>query len=212
MTQQCITINVQTPANIVLTAITPVVTTCPETCSTTVNITWRNTGETAGNFIPAIVVDGITTSLASEPLAGLTNVTHGFTVTGLTAATSPHTICATPNPTSLACATITVRTQANITIQSIMVGSTTCLTGCNVTCATTCPTTVNIVVTWANSGGSSGTFTPTVAINGGTAIPGSQITVAASPGTGTTTFTGVVLPQGAPSVCFNTGTITSTTP
>jgi hypothetical protein len=104
---------------------------------------------------------------------------------------------------------IILHTLANITIQNIMVGSTSCLSGCNITCVTTCPTTVNIVVTWSNSGGSSGTFIPTITITppGTTTIPGEQTTVIPS-GTGTTTFTGVNLPHGTPNVCIDTGTIT----
>jgi hypothetical protein len=209
MAALCIPINVNTATNIVLTAISPVVTTCPETCSTTVNITWRNNGETLGDFIPAIIVDGVTTSLSSEPLAGLTDVTKSFTITGLVAGN--HIISAIPNPTLLASVTIVVKTAANIAIQSITVEGTTCTTGCDVTCIGTCPATVNIVATWANSGGSSGTFIPTIKVGTAATIDGSSITIA--PGsTGITTFTGIVLPGGAQTVCFNTGTITSTTP
>lgn len=82
------------------------------------------------------------------------------------------------------------------------------MSGCNIICTTNCPAIVNIVVTWANSGGSSGTFTPSISIAGGTPIPaGTQITVA-SGGIGTTTFSGVSLPQGTLNICANTGTIT----
>lgn len=102
---------------------------------------------------------------------------------------------------------VTVISPANITMQNITVGGVPCIGGCSITCSMSCPTTVNIVVTWSNSGGSSGTFTPTVTIAGGFPITGSQITVA-SGGTGTTTFSGVSLPQGTPNVCVNTGTIT----
>jgi hypothetical protein len=97
--------------------------------------------------------------------------------------------------------------QANITIQNITVGGTSCLTGCTITCVTGCPAIVNIIVTWINSGSSNGTFTPTITVAGGTSIPGTQIMIAPG-GTGTTTFLGVSLPQGTPSVCFDTGIIT----
>jgi hypothetical protein len=97
--------------------------------------------------------------------------------------------------------------QANITIQNITVGGTSCLTGCTITCATGCPAIVDIVVTWINSGSSNGTFTPTITVAGGTSIPGTQIMIVPG-GTGTTTFLGISLPQGTPSVCFDTGIIT----
>jgi hypothetical protein len=73
-----------------------------------------------------------------------------------------------------------------------------------IACTTDCPAIVDIVVVWANSGGSSGTFTPTVTIAGGTPINGTtQITVA--PGeTGITTFSSVSLPRGTQRICFST--------
>jgi hypothetical protein len=102
---------------------------------------------------------------------------------------------------------------AIIAIQSITVGGISCPTECSVTCITTCPAIVDIVVTWTNSGGSNGTFTPTVTVTPpGTTVNGAQITVAASSGTGSTTFAGVSLQHGSPNVCIDTGTITSTNP
>jgi hypothetical protein len=96
----------------------------------------------------------------------------------------------------------------NITVQNVTVGGTSCLTGCNVTCMVACPTIVDIVVIWENSGNVSGTFTPTITVNPlGTSANGTPITVS-SMGTGTTTFSGISLPEGMANVCFDTGTIT----
>jgi uncharacterized protein YjdB len=104
---------------------------------------------------------------------------------------------------------ITVIAPANITVQNTTVGGTPCLAGCTITCATTCPQTVSIVVTWANSGGSNGTFTPKITVAGGTQITGTPLTITVVPGTpGTTMFTGVSLPQGIPQICIYIGTIT----
>jgi hypothetical protein len=82
-----------------------------------------------------------------------------------------------------------------------------CISGCSVTRATDCPITINIVITWANYGINNGTFTPWITIAGGDKINGVQMTVV--PGkTGTTTFTGINLPQGTQNVCIDNGTIT----
>jgi hypothetical protein len=95
-----------------------------------------------------------------------------------------------------------VQIPADITIQNITIGETQCTYGCTMVCTTGCPAIVDIVVIWANSGGSSGTFTPWVTIGGGDQITSEKITVA--PGeTGTTTFSSVSLPRGIPRLCFN---------
>jgi hypothetical protein len=96
--------------------------------------------------------------------------------------------------------------QAIITIQDITIDGTSCTGGCNIIC-TVCPAVVDIVVTWANSGDSSGTFTPTVTVDTGSPMLGTTITIT-SGSTGTTTFSTVSLPRGTPTICFNTGTIT----
>jgi len=96
---------------------------------------------------------------------------------------------------------------ANITMQNVTVGETSCTSGCNIGCQTSCPTIVDIVITWTNSGGSSGTFTPSITIAGGSPIPGTQITILPLE-IGITTFSGVSLPEGAQNVCIDTGTIT----
>lgn len=96
---------------------------------------------------------------------------------------------------------------AIITIQNITIEGISCMRGCTIMCATSCPVIVDILVTWANSGGSSGTFTPTVTIAGGDPISGTQITVASGE-TGTTTFSSVSLEQGTLNTCFDIGTVT----
>jgi hypothetical protein len=42
-----------------------------------------------------------------------------------------------------------------------------------------CPTTVNIVTTWANCGGSNGTFTPTITVGQEAPITGTPLTIIA---------------------------------
>jgi PKD repeat protein len=102
----CQTIIVRsTGANIVATAITPSVTTCTEPCSPTVNITWTNTGTVSGTFTPTIVVDGVSTSLASETIDPLQYITKTFTIPNLIKGS--HTVCANPD-TGVTCVTITV--------------------------------------------------------------------------------------------------------
>jgi uncharacterized protein YjdB len=104
--------------------------------------------------------------------------------------------------------TITViPTPANITIQNITIGGVPCAGACSITCVTNCPAIVEIIITWGNSGGSSGTFTPWVTVTGGSQTTGTQITVTPG-GTETTTFSGVSLPQGTRDICFDTGIIT----
>lgn len=96
---------------------------------------------------------------------------------------------------------------SNITIQDVTIEGISCISGCTITCPTSCPEIVDIDVTWANSGGFSGTFTPTITIAGGIPIIGAQITIV--PGlTGTTTFLGVSLPQGTLNICIDSGIIT----
>jgi hypothetical protein len=96
----------------------------------------------------------------------------------------------------------------DITVHNIMIGNVPCLNECDIMCTTPCPALVSIVVTWANYGNVSGTFTPSVTVTPpGTTINGTQITVVPE-GTETTTFTGVSLQEGTSNVCFNIGIIT----
>jgi hypothetical protein len=72
------------------------------TCSVTVTVVWVNNGQTIGNFVPTLSIDSgataFTTPFGSTAIAANGGtVTKVFTVTGLTAAGSPHSICPTPN-------------------------------------------------------------------------------------------------------------------
>ena len=99
MTVICPTITVTsapTGVNITATSITPSVISCQALCSLTVNITWTNTGDTSGSFIPGIQVgtEPVMT-LPSVTLAAGASVTKTFSITGLTAGS--HIICPVPN-------------------------------------------------------------------------------------------------------------------
>jgi hypothetical protein len=90
-------IRVLTPANIISTTIIPSSTTCTESCDITVDVTWTNTGETTGSFIPSIKIDDIPINpeqYAQEDLIPEDIITHTFTITGLMEGN--HTICAVP--------------------------------------------------------------------------------------------------------------------
>lgn len=62
---------------------------------------------------------------------------------------------------SIACQTVTVATPAAITATSMTVTPLTCTEPCNVTAS----------VTWRNNGGTSGTFTPNITIDGVAVTP-----------------------------------------
>lgn len=61
-------------------------------------MTWQNTGDIAGDFVPNISINGtaITPIYSSESLDAGLFTKHTF-VSGLTKAGSPHTICPIPN-------------------------------------------------------------------------------------------------------------------
>lgn len=91
-------ITVVNPAHIIAKTIVGSTLTCTAPCSLTVDITWENTGDVAGDFVPNIIIDDVlaTPVYSSESLAGLTtSAIKTFTITGLTAIS--HTICASPN-------------------------------------------------------------------------------------------------------------------
>jgi hypothetical protein len=90
----CQIVTVKTPANIVATTITSSETICIEPCDITVHVTWTNTGETSGSFIPSIKIDDVPISPEQYPLEELApgnTTTHTFTITGLVK--GDHTIC-----------------------------------------------------------------------------------------------------------------------
>ena len=102
MVSQCVIVSILAPANITATVITamPSVPCIQGTCTVNVSVTWQNTGDIAGDFVPNISIDNTPVSPApytSESVgAGLTT-THTFTVSGLTKTGSPHTMCPIPN-------------------------------------------------------------------------------------------------------------------
>lgn len=117
------------------------------------------------------------------------------------------------------CADITMLAPANITVEDITIGATVCPSPgfvCSpdtIQCTNTgCTDSVVVVITWANSGDVSGTFTPTLAVTPlpqgiPTTYPGTQTTVSAL-STATTTFSDVVLARGSNHVCIDSGIIT----
>jgi hypothetical protein len=97
------TITAQAPANIVgKTIVTNLgsgtTQSCTSPCPLTVSVTWENTGDISGDYIPNISIDGTPATpqiYSSEALAGLaTSAVKAFTVTGL--ASTSHTICPYP--------------------------------------------------------------------------------------------------------------------
>lgn len=158
----CTTVTVLTPANIVSTLITAPAT-CVFPCSgTTVDITWTNSGQTAGDFTPTIVTDSTQTSLATESLGAGASVTKTFTLTGLSR--GPNTISALPAGATPV--NIIAQAPANIipkTIETNMGTETT------QNCTYPCPITVS--ATWENTGDISGNFTPNISIDGTPVTP-----------------------------------------
>jgi hypothetical protein len=67
------------------------------TCAINVSATWQNQGDVDGSFVPSLTVDGtpITTPYPSEVLATGVNVTHTFSLTGMTK--GQYSICPDPN-------------------------------------------------------------------------------------------------------------------
>lgn len=93
-----------TPASIVAQSITVTPSSpCIEgTCSVFVSVTWINSGQTAGSSNLTITVSGGTSTItppsySSVAFAAGQIITETFTVTGLDAAHSPHSICPSPN-------------------------------------------------------------------------------------------------------------------
>jgi hypothetical protein len=67
-------------------------------CTASISVTWTNTGETSGTFVPNITIDTIATDpspFSSEPLDAGESVLHTFMVSGLIS--GQHTICPIPN-------------------------------------------------------------------------------------------------------------------
>lgn len=87
------------PAHIVSTVLNVNSACSPDPCTVDATITWMNDGGLSGTFTPGVIVDGGTPqTIPIESLASGVSVSHVFTISGLDAAGSPHTICATPGP------------------------------------------------------------------------------------------------------------------
>lgn len=66
----------------------------PDPCTVDATITWMNDGALPGSLIPGVVVDsGPPTTIPSEILFAGATATHTFTISGLTIAGNPHTVC-----------------------------------------------------------------------------------------------------------------------
>ena len=100
------TINVTTIANIVSTSFT-----VSSNSATTIqfNGNWQNTGGTA-TFTPSITVDGVATSLGVGVQTVAAGATYNTGTLTISAISGTHTVCPVPNPTSIACGTVTVGT------------------------------------------------------------------------------------------------------
>jgi hypothetical protein len=66
-------------------------------CTVYVSVTWKNTGESTGSFIPSINVGSGTVApvYTSENLAANAEVIRAFTISNMTAGS--HSICPNPN-------------------------------------------------------------------------------------------------------------------
>ena len=89
-------VTVIAPAHIIAKTIVSNKYACTAPCSLIVDVTWENTGDVAGNFVPAIFVDSTRYELSQESLAGgATSTVKTFAVSNLTVA--EHTICPDPS-------------------------------------------------------------------------------------------------------------------
>ncbi len=114
------------PAHIISTELIVNSACSPDPCAVDATITWTNDGALPGSFLPGVAVDGgLPTTLPSEPLAAGAFVTHVFTVSGLTIALNPHTICASPGPH---CQNVTVFPVIDICNWIISIGGRTAIT------------------------------------------------------------------------------------
>lgn len=162
MTATCIIVTVLTQANIAATLIAPISPTCTMPCTTTVDITWTNSGQTAAMFTPTMIVDSTSYPLTPESLAGLTYVIKTFSISGLTRGS--HTITSTP--AGATSKTIIAQAPASIVGKTIVtnLGAET-----SQSCTSPCPLTVS--VTWENTGDLPGDLIPNISIDGTPAIP-----------------------------------------
>lgn len=93
----CQTLIVKKPAHIVATNMILGTNDCDEPCTTTVTITWTNTGSRTGTITPGIVVNGVTTSGTPITLAKDETATQIFNLTNLPEIVGDYNICPYPN-------------------------------------------------------------------------------------------------------------------
>lgn len=117
----CATINVIVPtsANIISTNMVLIPITCTEPCDTSINVTYSNTGETEGMFIPEIKVDDIPITLISDILGPGENIVKTFSITNISIGT--HVICAVPLGTTT-CQIMTVERAATGEGGAVIIG------------------------------------------------------------------------------------------
>lgn len=101
----CQVVTVRTPANITTTEMTLTPSTCAEPCNTSIDVTYMNSGQTAGDFTPEITVDGTSIQLAPETLGPGISVVKTFALADKPIGT--YTICAVPLGATT-CQTLTV--------------------------------------------------------------------------------------------------------
>jgi hypothetical protein len=118
-TKQCVTINVLTPANIITTNITVTPSTCNEPCNSSVDVTYMNAGQTAGDFTPEITVNDESVTLDVTTLEPGIEVVKNFQLTDKMAGT--YTICAVPTGATI-CQILTVNAVQEEGFGPILVG------------------------------------------------------------------------------------------
>lgn len=94
MSVECPTVTVLPSENIFATDIVITPTTCSEPCSLTINVTYTNSGNVIGGFIPTITVDGVPKSLPLTTLYPNTTIEKRFSITNLQKGS--HIICTEP--------------------------------------------------------------------------------------------------------------------
>lgn len=129
------------PANIVSTALTLSTTSCTEPCNVTGSVSWTNNGGITGTLDPAILINGVSTSLGSpEPINPGQTIIHGFSLPPDLLA-STYEVCASPG---IHCQTVIVsHTPANVVSATLVVDTNDC----------TAPCTISGTASWTNDGG-----------------------------------------------------------
>ncbi len=115
----CQSVLVRTPADITTTNMVLTPSTCIEPCDTLVEVTYINSGQTAGTFTPEITVDGVPVQLSPDTLGPGIEVTKSFGLTGKTIGT--YTICAVPIGATT-CQTLTVNQVQEAALGPLLIG------------------------------------------------------------------------------------------